>query len=91
MLKQTGLPKRTEVPKPNLTIICVSLRFLSARFVKFSRFGQKDLTNRGERKRKLTQIIVRESLALAPPFAWAVLSASAMPPYECMCMWYIAV
>ena len=28
-------------------------------FVKFSRFGQKDLTNRGERKRKLTQIIVR--------------------------------
>ena len=28
------------------------------RFVKFSRFGQKDFTNRGERKRKLTQIIV---------------------------------
>ena len=27
-------------------------------FVKFSRFGQKDFTNRGERKRNLTQIIV---------------------------------
>ena len=29
------------------------------RFVKFSPFGKKDYTNRGERKRKLTQIIVR--------------------------------
>ena len=40
-------------------------------FVKFSRFGLKEFTNRGERKRKLTQIIVRFRLE-APLFAWAV-------------------
>ena len=42
------------------------------RFVKFSPFGKKDYTNRGERKRKLTQIIVRSrfgtSVRLGPAF-----------------------